>query len=143
MPARLPDEVKRRRGTLQKCRANPRAPTARPSRVGPPPRGVSPTYRATHLRLAKQVEALGCFAESDRSAFDLLVTMLTLVAEAPADTPPTATVRLLQAAAAQLGRFGLDPASRGKVSVAAAPADPAHAFLFNGPRLVAAGEVER
>jgi phage terminase small subunit len=136
MASRLPRSVKVLRGTLRAHRDNPAAPIIRVGKVPPPPKRLSATQRRIWLELTEELDTLSVYAPSDRTAFELLVTMLALVADAPADTPATATARLLQAAAAQLGRFGLDPASRDRVTAIHDPGTSAEADLFGAPRLV-------
>jgi hypothetical protein len=122
MPARLPDRVKQLRGTHRPGRKNERAPRPPASRVPAPPRELAPAERVVWRRLSAEL-APGVFTSSDVTAFRLLVHSVT-VAENPPDTmSDSARIHWARLASAMLGRFGLDPASREKVSVAGERAD--------------------
>jgi hypothetical protein len=115
MPTRLPSNVKKLKGTFRADRSSRREPTPAASRVPAPPRGSSAAFRRNWRDLSAQVDSLGVFAESDLSAFRLLVTALTLVDEMPTNAPASAVSRILQSAMGLLSRFGLTPADRGRV----------------------------
>jgi phage terminase small subunit len=131
---KLPDAIKEIRGTAQKIRLNPKAPKLRRARVPSPPAGLSRAERAMWRELTPQVEALGIYTVAHYTAFRLLVRM---VAEAMnPDLADHARVRVQQAASALLQRFGLDPASIGRVTAVETEADDdAEGFLFGERRL--------
>lgn len=113
---RLPRAIKAKRGTLKRSReASPAAPDLPPGRVPDPPDDLYPAERVLWRTLAEQVEAIGCYTASDYSAFRLLVRMVALVDAGPGEMAPSAYARIAQTAVGMLGRFGLDPASRGRV----------------------------
>jgi hypothetical protein len=96
--------------------------------------------REVWAELAVQVEALGVYAPSDFTAFRLMVQVVTEARHPDPRDPATARVRLAQVAAGLLQRFGLDPASRGRVPSSRseeAPADPTP--LIGGPLRVIDG----
>jgi hypothetical protein len=137
---RRPDEVKAREGTKRKDRTNPAAPKVDPASVPPPPKDLTAQQRAVWLELAAQVEELGIYAPSNLTAFRLLVQVVAEALHPDPDDPATARVRLAQVAAGLLQRFGLDPASRGRVSVTKpAEEDRAEDFLFGDPLRVVPG----
>lgn len=115
---RKPDAVKELEGTSRKDRRNPNAPSVQPSKVPAPPKSMSKAERELWTELAGQVETLGTYAASDYSAFRLLVRTLALAEQTDQFMPPTARVRVLQAASSLLCGFGLTPASRSKVPTA-------------------------
>jgi hypothetical protein len=113
---RLPRAVKAKRGTLKKARETaPQAPDLPPGNVPPPPADLAAAEVAVWRELATQVEALGCYTSSDYSAFKLMVRMYALTDAGPGDAAPSAYAKIAQTAVGLLARFGLDPASRGRV----------------------------
>lgn len=112
---RLPDHVKQAQGTYRPGRAA--APSPVPAGAVPaPPRGLSRTEKRLWLELAPQVDAMGCYTPSCYTAFRVMVRSLGMV-EDGRDLAPSAVARLIQTATAQLGAFGLNPASAGKVGI--------------------------
>lgn len=112
---RLPREVKKLRGTLKKHREAAPTAVAPPSTVPPPPKKMKASEKAVWLELARQVQSMGCYSDSNYSGFKLLVRTVWMAEEADDYMPPTARVRLVQAANSALCAFGLTPASRSKV----------------------------
>ena len=113
---RIPKGVKEKRGTLKKAReASPNAPDLPTGKVPDPPKGLDAGEQLVWRELAVQVEALGCYTASDYSAFKLLVRMYALTDAGPGDAAPSAYAKIAQTAVGLLARFGLDPASRGRV----------------------------
>jgi hypothetical protein len=66
--------------------------------------------------LAAQVEMLGVYSPAFYSSFALMVSTLTEAKYPDPREPATARVKLLTTASSLLQRFGLDPASVGRVS---------------------------
>jgi len=107
-------------------------------RVPAPPRDLTPTERAVWRRLAVEL-APGIFTSSDVTSFRLLVRSVATAESPPAEMSDSARIHWARMAAAMLGRFGLDPASREKVSVAgedAGEGDPTDEFTGGGLRVV-------
>lgn len=113
---RLPDKVKAFQGTQQKCRTNPDAPKVEPTKVPAPPKSLTKEQREVWLELAPQVEALGTYSPSYYTAYRLMVQSVAEALHPDPRDPATARVRLAQVAAGHLQRFGLDPASSGRVA---------------------------
>ena len=138
---RLPDEVKAKRGTKQKCRTNAAAPKTSTCTVPPAPRSMTREQRVVWAELAEQVDDLGVYTKSNLTAFRLMVEVVTEARHPDPRDPATARVRLAQVAAGLLQRFGLDPGSRGRVSVVKAPeGDRAEAQLFGPLKVVTGGQ---
>lgn len=114
---RLPRKVKELRGTLKRHREVASAPVAAPSVVPPPPKKMKASEKAIWAELAQQVQSMGCYSDSNYSGFKLLVRTVWMAEEADDYMPPTARVRLVQAANSALCAFGLTPASRSKVQM--------------------------
>lgn len=113
---RIPKSVKAARGTLKKAReTSPNAPDLPPGKVPAPPDDLGARERRVWRELAEQVELLGVYTASDYTAFKLLVRLTSIADEGPGDLAPSAYARIAQTAVGMLGRFGLDPASRGRV----------------------------
>lgn len=113
---RLPKSLKAQRGTLKKSReASPDAPDLPVGQVPAPPDDLGAREKRVWEELAAQVEALGVYTVSDYTAFKLLVRLTALADEGPGELAPSAYARIAQTAVGMLGRFGLDPASRGRV----------------------------
>ena len=119
---RLPDEVKRMRGTLRHSRTNPDAPRPPAALVPPPPRELTVYEQRVWRRLAREL-APGVFTTSDYTAFRLLVSAVAAAEHPAPETPPTAHLGACKLAASLLQRFGMDPGSREKVSVARSERD--------------------
>jgi hypothetical protein len=122
MPARLPDRVKELRGTLRESRKNERAPRLPAAKIPAPPRELTVKERRVWLRLAKEVPP-GVYTAADYTAFLLLVRSVATAENPPVAMKDSARIHWARMAAAMLARFGLDPASREKVSVAGKDAD--------------------
>ncbi|BDG04992.1 hypothetical protein [Anaeromyxobacter oryzae] len=139
MPTRVPSRVKKLRGTYRADRSSRNEPTPAASRVPPPPTGESAAFKRNWRELARQVDALSVFTETDYTAFRLLVRAVTLIDDLPPLAPPSAVARLVQNASGMLSRFGLDPASRGRVESvkpATGALDPDDEFAEPGLRVV-------
>jgi hypothetical protein len=128
---RLPDEVKRQRGTLRHSRTNGYAPRPRAMSVPPPPRDLSARERAVWARLADEIPR-GVFTSSDRTAYRLLVRAVAIAENPERDASHSSRIHYMRLAAAMLQQFGLTPSSRERVSVANrtdAPDDPIAAAM--------------
>jgi len=135
---RKPTRQKALEGTLRADRSRKNEPRAASVTVPAAPRRLPAGERAVWSQLAAEVEALGVFTLSDRTAFELLARTVALAKTAGPEMAPTARVRLLQVASGLLAAFGLTPASRGRVE-AAPPVDPVAADLFGDLKVVAGG----
>jgi len=90
---------------------------------------------------AEQVDDLGVYTKSNLTAFRLMVEVVTEARHPDPRDPATARVRLAQVAAGLLHCFGLDPGSRGRVSVVkAAAGDAAEDQLFGPLKVVGGGK---
>ena len=127
---RKPRALKKRQGTLQPCRDNPRAPKVEPGKVPPPQKGMTAIQKAVWRELATQAETLGAYAPSHFTAFRLMVEAVAETRRPDPRDPPTVRSRNRQIASALLQRFGLDPVSQERVSVPVKPDDDTHQFLF-------------
>jgi len=131
---RVPEAVKRARGTFKPSRTFPNAPHPEVVSFAEPPPGMTKAERETWVRLAAQVDPLRVTTAADREAFGLTVATLVQARRAlrsrkVSQAGKNSTVRTAFFA---LSHFGLSPASRTKVqAVAAAPdkADPLAEFL--------------
>lgn len=112
---RVPKSLKKLRGTMEKHRERPDAPTPEPGKVPPPPKDLTALQKGVWSELAAQVEALGVFAPSHLTSFRLMVEAVSYTRNPDPRDPATAKVRMLQAASSLLQRFGLDPASQDRV----------------------------
>ncbi len=139
---RKPREQKALSGTLRKGREAAFAPQVDPCKVPEPPRSLKPAERVLWRELAAEVEALGVYSSSDRTTFRLLVKTVAMAEDvSDAYMPPTARVRLVQAANSLLSAFGLSPASRGKVNAASKKKqDTAAELLGFSPKVIAGGK---
>jgi hypothetical protein len=112
---RIPASVKKARGTFKAARDAKRPPEPPASTIPAPPKSCSPTERRAWHELAAQVEASHVYSVSDYTSFRVLVRSVALLDDMPPDAAPTAAARMVQSVSTMLARFGLDPASRGKV----------------------------
>jgi hypothetical protein len=97
--------------------------------------------RKIWAELKREVELLGTYSESDFTTFRLCVKCVTEALHPDPRDPATARVRVAQIAAGLLARFGLDPASRGRVSgrPPEKAQDDTEKLLFGGPLKVVNG----
>ncbi len=75
MPARLPTEIKRLRGTLRRCRVNEREPAAVRGALRPS-RHLSPLARSEFRRLVADIGPLNVLSRSDRILLELCAAAL-------------------------------------------------------------------
>jgi phage terminase small subunit len=94
--------------------------------VPSPPRNLDETQRRLWRELARAVEELGTFADSDLVAFRALVRAVGRAESLPLDAPPSAAARLEQVAASALAGFGLSPAARERLKVRPLRPSPPH-----------------
>lgn len=113
---RLPRSVKEAHGTIRKGRENASAPAPPSSRVPPAPRTLSKSERAVWEELAREVDFLGTYCESDLTTFRMMATVVAQVGEGPGDMAASPYSSLVRTAHTLLRSFGLDPASRGRVA---------------------------
>ncbi len=123
MPARLSNREKELRGTLRKGRVT-RAAKPPTVKVPPPPRDVPATERAIWRRLAGEVPS-GIYSTSDGTAFRALVHAVAMAEAPPAGTTDSAQIHWARLAQSWLGKFGLTPLDRERVSVASETDDEA------------------
>lgn len=129
----LPDAVKAARGTLKANRVNPAQPKLETVLVGDPPKGLRRDEKDVWTDLAASVDPMRIMTVADFRAFRLMVRTVALAERVAGDddVPVSQQVAALKAGMSSLQHFGMDPASRGKVS--AAPkiekADPLAEFL--------------
>jgi hypothetical protein len=89
----------------------------KPGRVPSPPSHLSGHELETWRQLARDVEAARTFVDGSLSAFQLLVSMVSLSSgPEAAGMAATARVRLLQACATLLREFGLTPMGADRVA---------------------------
>ncbi len=111
MAGRIPDAVKRQRGTLQKCRVRqPKAIESVP--VPAPPASMKGAERKKWLELKAAVDSLGVYTDAYLEAFRRTVNACFMADEAP----PGMRKGWSQEARAWMGRMGLDPASRDAIT---------------------------
>lgn len=96
-------------------------PAAPAAKVPPPPKRLRGAEREAWLEVARQVEAAGTYTEAHFSAFRLAVKALAAVYAAPSTTKATTLRGLIDTASRLIGRFALDPVSRGQVAPPPAP----------------------
>ncbi len=124
MPARLSNREKELRGTLRKGRVA-RAAKPQAVKVPPPPRDIPAAERAIWRRLAAEVPS-GVFTTADATAFRALVHAVAMAEAPPAGTTDSAQIHWNRLAQSWLGKFGLTPLDRERVSVATETEDEAH-----------------
>lgn len=114
---RLPDEVKRLRGTAQPCRMNPDAPKVEASPIPAPPERLRADEREVWAELAPMVDGLRCAAVGDLAAYEIVVRAVALERRVLADETATVNqkIQAQRNASAHLMQFGLTPAARAKV----------------------------
>lgn len=113
-----------------------------PGKVPEPPDDLDVGEQKLWRTLALQVEALGVYTSSDYTAFRLLVRMTALADAGPGEMAPSAYARIAQTAVGMLARFGLDPASRGRVPrpEAEKEAESEEAEMFGGLTSIPGGK---
>lgn len=135
---RLPDSLKKLRGTFRKDRQAPRvkpkaaaAVAASPaSVVGDPPADFTDLQRQVWCELGRALdERPGTFTEADRPAFRLTVEAVAATRSMSDETPATARVAATKAAAALLAAFGLLPVARSRVTAAPPKAEAKRASV--------------
>ncbi len=119
---RLPESLKRERGTAKKSRTNPKAPRLELTPVPPPPPDLSRHERLMWMELAPQIDALRIYTASSETALRALVAALALVRFRAGSERER--LRAWTTVLAMLARFGLDPASRDRVAVVAQDDSP-------------------
>lgn len=128
---RIPDAVKNLRGTLRKDRVNTRAPRLAVTKPPAPPREISATERQIWKRLARELPP-GVYTEADATAYRALVHAVMLAENPPDGVTASEKIHWTRMAAYWLGRFGMTPSDRERVSVARAhpgdDADPENEF---------------
>lgn len=135
-PPRLPDEVKKQRGTFRPDRAVPDAVRPPRAKVPEPPAGLSEAERGWWRALGEAVDAVGVYTAADLFSFRMLVrnyALLEAIREGqvvepgrdgqPKEIPVTSIVSLTRAVSGELTHFGLDPSSRDKL-IPAPKAEP-------------------
>lgn len=137
MPARQPNVLKFRKGTLRKSRLNPRAPSL-PVQAPPMPRGLTPRARRAWRELIPLLERMEVVTAVDGPPVRLLADVFAEYAEADAEvrrcgltyetttesgsvmvrTHPAVLIRAdaHRRMVALCRDYGLTPASRDKVS---------------------------
>lgn len=115
---RVPDEVKRLRGTDQPCRMNPNAPAAVPVEIPAAPERMSADARAVWAELAPRASDLHTVTASDLLAFELMCEDVAYAREVMRDSTASANqkVAVRRQAWAALAAFGLTPVSRSKAN---------------------------
>ena len=119
----VPLRVHEMRGTLRRDRHSQESGLPA-CRVPRPPPGLSDAAQETWRQLAREVQALRTYTSATRTAFELLVMVVTEARTAGPNMPATARVRLLQVAAGMLASFGLTAATSGRVARGAPPSAP-------------------
>ena len=134
--SRLPDEVKKLKGTLKKSRINPSAPTSIHVLVPVASEQLDELARQVWNQYKQEIDTLGVFTASDYSSFILLIE--TKVAYENLKNNPEADFKTLDKLVERLMRlhreFGLTPSSRPTVQKApmgpaTQPEDPDDEFL--------------
>lgn len=135
---RKPDKMKELAGTARKDRVNPKAPAQQPSKLLPPPRGLTAGERAAWFELARVLEPMRVATDADLVAFRQMAVTLAVINDAKQalddakgltytlETESGTVVRkrpeveILLAykrqLSVELSRFGLTPADRSRVS---------------------------
>jgi len=117
---RLPDEVKRLKGTLRDDRVDPDRLEVEPCRIPPAPRQLTDDERQIWNQLRRILQPLGVVAETDLLSFRLMVRAYARAFRMLDDPAldPNAAIKQAQALARE---FGLTPASRSTVRTVAGP----------------------
>lgn len=128
-PPRLPDAVKKARGTYRADRSNPSAVRLQRAPLPEPPSDLDAHAQAWWRSLAKAVALVGVYTEADADTFRLLVESRALLAAAHAGrvvedkgdmggykaVSVSSIVSLTRCVSNLLTRFGLDPSSRDRL----------------------------
>ncbi len=134
MPARIPLELKRAKGTLQPCRVPRGAPTVD---VGAaqldPPADLADRLRPFWLRVTAAAAHLRCLGPSDVEAVRLAALALALVDELEKNKRASVNQRLRAQSGAwsALARLGLSPVDRQRVTSAPDDTDDALAEFMS------------
>ena len=130
---RVPDAVKKARGTLKPYRTNPNQPNLEPAFIPAPPDDLPTDEACIWAELAMVVDPMRVATAADVRCFRLLVYALANADRAQRNKKAGQTERAtaIKTARAALSDFGITPASRAKVNAAPAPvkADPLAEFL--------------
>lgn len=115
---KLPDHIKKARGTYRKDRSNPNAPKVEAAVIGPPPAGLRRDEKAIWERLAVVLNPMHVVAVSDLMFLELAVMALGLALRTAANpkASPNQKIRTAQHAASMVRELGLTPPSRAKVA---------------------------
>lgn len=116
---RLPDRVKAQRGTLRAGRKG-QGRKLEVARVPNPPADLNEAERRIWLQLKAEVELIGTYTRSTRTAFEIMVRSVACAFSAR-DAAPSARAKLLSGATAALATFGLTAASSERVPSAPPP----------------------
>jgi phage terminase small subunit len=122
---RLPDEVKKARGSFNGSRENPDRPQVAPVEIPAAPEAFDALQKQTWDRLRLAVDELRCAGAPDLEGFTLLVLAVARVHRLMKSktTPATQISAALKEARQWMNEFGLTPSSRSRVT--ARPAQPA------------------
>jgi phage terminase small subunit len=142
---RVPTEIKRRNGTLNATRDNPREPKLPIIEIPPAPKGLGDFERDAWNELREVINPLRTTANTDLIAFELLVDALALARRCSAVIRTEGTTMTEMGASKQLkvrtrpevnvllnaqkvvwyglSRFGCSPADRSRVSSMPEPGD--------------------
>ena len=127
-PPKLPDEVKKQRGTFRADKANPNPVRLPCAKVPDPPEDLNEREREWWRAFAAGVNAVGVYTEADAISFRILVRSMALLEAAHAGevleeaaagvfrvVSVTSIVSLTRTVSSLLTRYGLDPSSRDKL----------------------------
>jgi hypothetical protein len=105
--------------------------------VPPAPDTLSDWEKKVWERLTREVTAVGTYDEGCYTAFYDMVRKVALAETLDLSALDTPATRIMAMASSALGRFGLTPADRGKVSANPLPqgSDPDSEFSGDGPHL--------
>ncbi|MFI5324430.1 MAG: P27 family phage terminase small subunit [Thermodesulfobacteriota bacterium] len=127
MPAKLPTEIKRLRGTFRPCRENVREPKGR-SGVPPPSRELNAAVKREFRKLAALLGDMRILTEGDQGELEHLALSRVLVRIIQNKLFGTADMKEFRKAQIALNdqirlssslasKFGLNPSDRSRVSV--------------------------